>query len=68
MILSHGLERVITKADTMLQRPYLTTTSNDCIEFLYDNEMDDVMATTHCFLGQENIIIGDKEYENAYKF
>lgn len=68
VVLSHGLERVITKADTEHQRPYLTTTNNGCIEFLYGNDMDDVMATTLCYLGRENLVVGDREYESAHKF
>ncbi len=68
LLLNDGLERVIAKADTVLKKPFLTTANNDCIEFLHDNEMDDVMSTTLCFLGRENLLIGNKEYENAYKF
>ncbi|NJN28506.1 MAG: hypothetical protein HC819_22295 [Cyclobacteriaceae bacterium] len=63
-----GLDRLITKGDSIIKKPYLTIANDNCIEFLFDNGMDDVLATTLCFLGQENIFIGNKEYKDVYKF
>lgn len=63
-----GLDRVIIKGDSIIKKPYLTIANDECVEFLFDDGMDDVLATTLCFLGQENIVIRNKEYKNVYKF
>lgn len=63
-----GLDKVIRKGDSIIRKPYLTILNGECIGFSYDNGMDDVMATSLCFLGIEDIVIGDREYNDAYKF
>ena len=63
-----GLNKVIKKGDTPVVKPYMTTLDTECVEFLFENEMDDVLATTLCFLGKEDMMIGDEKYEGAYKF
>lgn len=63
-----GLNKVIKKGRISAVKPYMTTLDTACIEFLFENGMDDVLATTLCFLGKEDIMIGDKKYRDAYKF
>jgi hypothetical protein len=67
-LIKGGLNKVIKKGSTPAVKPYMTTLDTECIEFLFENEMDDVLATTLCFLGKEDIIIGDKKYRDVYKF
>lgn len=63
-----GLDKVIRKGDSIIRKPYLTILNSECIRFSYNNGMDDVIATSLCFLGHEDIVIGDREYNDAYKF
>lgn len=63
-----GLNKVTRKEDKPIVKPYMTTLDSECIEFLFENGMNDVLATNFCFLGKEDVIIRGKKYESAYKF
>lgn len=67
-LLKGRLDKVVLKDGKKVQQPYLTTLNEECVDFLYGHEMDDVISTSLCFLGKEDVLIGDKKYNNAYKF
>lgn len=62
---SEGLKKKIGNE----YRPFLSIENNDCIEFgLGDQHVEVLFGTEICYLGKENVIIGNKSYEGAYKF
>lgn len=67
-LIKGGLNKVIKKGSTSVVKPYMTILDTECIEFLFENGMDDVLATTLCFLGKEDLIMEGKNYKGAYKF
>ena len=70
-IIDNGLEKLIDEADRERDeyKPFLSISDTTCITFKYNNEtLNNIMETTYCFVGKENIILNNKKYSNAYKF
>ena len=70
-VIDNGLEKLIDEADREKDeyKPFLSISDTTCITFKYNNEfLNNLMETTYCFVGKENIILNNKKYSNAYKF
>ncbi|WP_040478563.1 hypothetical protein [Mariniradius saccharolyticus] len=63
----HSLFRLMEGSDKSLRLPFLSTETRDCIHFLPSGTVDE-LAKEYCYLGTEEIKIGNRTYKDAYKF
>lgn len=63
----HSLFRLMEGSDQSLRLPFLSTETRDCIHFLPSGTVDE-LAKEYCYLGTEEIKIGNRTYKDAYKF
>lgn len=69
IVKENGIDRVEGRQDSVLVKPYLSVSTTDCINYLYEQElMNDFLSTKLCFIGRETVSLNGKVYKDAYKF
>lgn len=64
-----GLNKLMESYTDTLMLPFLSRATRDCITFSYDDPaLDPVLETEYCYLGTEDVKIGEKIYKNTHKF